>query len=291
MRTTWNGAISFGLVTIPVGLAPATKPAARQSDVSFRLLHRECRSPIKQKRWCPVHDREVGPDEIVRGWEVSKGEFVIVEDADLEAIDRDTTSRAIDITSFVPADEVDPIYYDRTYFLVPASAPAQRRPYVLLLEAMRETKTAALGSFVLAGKEKLALIRVRDDALVLETLFVAEDVYSQAEIDEAVEGVDVRGPELDLARQLVDSLVAEFDPSELTSDYRRDLRAMLEAKLEGAEIAKPEPVAETPVIDLMDALKRSVAEAKQRKPAAPAEGGRSKSAAGGRRRAAARSKR
>ena len=108
MRTTWNGAISFGLVTIPVGLAPATKPAARQSDVSFRLLHRECKTPIKQKRWCPTHDREVGPDEIVRGWEVAKGEFVIVEDADLEAIDRDTTSRAIDIRSFVPAADGRP---------------------------------------------------------------------------------------------------------------------------------------------------------------------------------------
>ena len=108
MRTTWNGSISFGLVNIPIGLAPATKPAARQSDVSFRMLHRECMTPIKQKRWCPVHDRELGPDEIVKGWEVSKGEFVIVEDADLEAIERDSTSRAIDITGFVPEDAVDP---------------------------------------------------------------------------------------------------------------------------------------------------------------------------------------
>jgi DNA end-binding protein Ku len=116
-------------------------------------------------------------------------------------------------------------------------------------------------------------------------------VYSQAEIDEAVEGTDVRDPELDLARQLVDSLVGEFEPDELTSDYRRDLRALLEAKLEGAELARPEPVTETPVIDLMDALKRSVAEAKHRKPAAAAQDGRSKAASGGRRRAPARSKR
>ena len=233
MRTTWNGAISFGLVTIPVGLAPATKPAARQSDVSFRLLHRECKTPIKQKRWCPTHDREVGPDEIVRGWEVSKGEFVIVEDADLEAIDRDTTSRAIDIRSFVPADEVDPIYYDRTYFLVPASAGAQRRPYVLLLEAMRETKTAALGSFVLAGKEKLALIRVRDNALVLETLFVGEDVYSDAEIEEAVSDVKTKKQEVALALQVIDSLAGEFDPNELVSEYRRDLREAARGEAQG----------------------------------------------------------
>ena len=98
MRTTWNGSLSFGLVSIPVGLAPATKPAARQSDVSFRLLHRECGTPIKQKRWCTVHDREVGPDEIVKGWEVAKGQFVLVEDADLEALERTDDSRSIEIT-------------------------------------------------------------------------------------------------------------------------------------------------------------------------------------------------
>ena len=289
MRTTWNGAISFGLVTIPVGLAPATKPAARQADVSFRLLHRECKTPVKQKRWCPTHDREVGPDEIVRGWEVAKGEFVIVEDADLEAIDRDTTSRAIDIQSFVPSAEVDPIYFDRTYFLVPASAGAQRRPYVLLLEAMRETQTAALGSFVLAGKEKLALIRVREDALVLETLFVEEDVYSDAEIEEAVGDVKTKKQEVALALQVIDSLAGEFEPKELVSEYRRDLQALLEQKLAGAPPAKPEVEDETeaPVIDLMEALRKSVADAKQRKTEKPAASKRAparKKAAGAKKR-------
>jgi DNA end-binding protein Ku len=287
MRTTWNGALSFGLVTIPVGLAPATKPAARQSDISFRLLHRECRTPIKQKRFCPTHERDVEADEIVRGWEVSKGEFVIVEDADLEAIEQQSDSRTIDIARFVALDEVDAVYFDRTYFLVPAGTAGARRPYVLLLEAMKERGVGALGRFVQAGKEKLCLIRPKGDALALETLFLAEDVYSQAEIDEAVEGAEVRDAELDLARQLVESLVGEFDASELTSDYRRDLRAMLEAKLQGAEIARPEPVTETPVIDLMDALKRSVAEAKQRKPAA-AKARAPIAAQGSRRRASAR---
>lgn len=270
MRTTWNGAISFGLVTIPVGLAPATKPAARQSDVSFRLLHRECRTPIKQKRWCPVHDREVAQEEIVRGWEVSKGEFVIVEDAELEALERDSSSRAIEITSFVPADQVDPIFFDRTYFLVPAQASAQRRPYALLLEAMRESGTAALGSFVLAGKEKLALIRVRDDALVLETLFAAEDVYSDTEIEEAVAEAGAKKAELALARQIIDGLAADFHPKALVMEYRSELRALLEEKLRGGEPVRSEPVEveDAPVADLMEALRRSVAEAKKRKPPA-----------------------
>jgi DNA end-binding protein Ku len=282
MRTTWNGSISFGLVNIPVGLAPATKPAARQSDVSFRQLHRECGTPIKQKRWCPVHDREVGPDEIVKGWEVAKGEFVVVEQADLEAIERQDTSRSIEITAFVGAEQVDPIYFDRTYFLAPAANAAARRPYVLLANAMRESGRAALGRFVLAGKEKLVLIRPRGDVLALETLFLAEDVYSQAEIEEAVEDADVKKAELTLARQVIDSLAGDFDPAALTSDYRRDLRALLESKLAGTEIAPPEPVAEeAPVIDLMEALRASVAAAKERSEAGDGDGKKASGAKSG----------
>jgi DNA end-binding protein Ku len=264
MRTTWNGAISFGLVNIPVGLAPATKPAARQSDVSFRLLHRECGTPIKQKRWCPVHDREVAQDELVRGWEVTKGQFVLVEDADLEALEQRQNSRLIEIERFVELEQVDPIWYDRTYFVVPGPTEAARRPYALLLEAMRDESVCAIGRFVQAGKEKLALIRPMGEGLALETLFINEDVASSTEIDEAVGTAEVKKPELDLARQIVDSLRAEFDPSALTSEYRQSLRALLEAKLDGVELAEPEPEEEAPVVDLMEALKRSVAEVKAR---------------------------
>jgi len=227
MRTIWNGSISFGLVNIPVGLALATTPKAKQSDVSFRTLHRECKTPIRQKRWCPTHEREVGPDEIVKGWEVAKGEFVIVEDTDLEAIAQHDESRSIDITRFVDLDEVDPVYLDRTYYLAPASAPAQRRPYVLLLEAMKQAGMGGIGRFVLRGAEYFCLIRPKGDALVLETLFLAEDVRSQAEIEEAVAGTEVKEAELKLAQQVMQSLVAEFDPSELESQYRSDLRQLL----------------------------------------------------------------
>ena len=266
MRTTWNGSLSFGLVSIPVGLAPATKPAARTSDVSFRMLHRDCGTPIKQKRFCPKHERDLGPDEIVKGWEVAKGQFVIVEDEEIEALQNRDDSRSIEISRFVDAGQVDPIFFDRTYFLVPAQAPAARRPYVLLLNAMRESGMAALGRFVQQGKEKLCLIRPKGDALALETLFLAADVYSQAEIEEAVDETSVKGPELALAQQVIESLSGEFEPTELQSDYRRDLRALLEAKLAGEEIAAaPEPAEEAPVVDLMEALRRSVEEAKQAK--------------------------
>ena len=279
MRTTWNGSISFGLVSIPVGLAPATKPAARSSDISFRMLHRECGTPIKQKRYCPVHERDLDSDEIVKGWEVSKGQFVFVEDEELEALTSHDDSRSIEISRFVEAGDVDPIFFDRTYFLVPAQATAARRPYVLLLNAMRETGMAALGRFVQQGREKLCLIRPKGEALALETLFLSADVYSQAEIEEAVEETSVKKPELDLARQVIASLSGEFDPGDLQSDYRRDLRQLLEAKLAGEEITAPAPVEEAPVVDLMEALRRSVEEAKQAKPAPAAKKAPAKKAA------------
>jgi DNA end-binding protein Ku len=272
-------------------MALATKPAARQSDVAFRMLHRECGTPIKNKRWCPEHDREVTNDEIVKGWEVAKGQFVIVEDADLEALETADDTRTIAITRFVELDQVDPIFFDRTYFLAPADAAAQRRPYVLLLEAMKETNTAAVGRFVRQGAEHFCLIRPKGNALALETLFLAEDVRSQAEIEEAVGEIDVKDAELELARQVIGSLAADFDEAELVSDYRRDLKALLEAKLAGEEIAAPAPVEEeaAPVVDLMAALRASVAEAQGTKSTkASAKKAKSASSTASRRKVAAK---
>ncbi|HZT53887.1 MAG TPA: Ku protein [Gaiellaceae bacterium] len=273
MRTIWNGSLSFGLVNIPVGLAVATQ----RRDVAFRTLHRECGTPIKQKRWCPVHEREVEADELVKGWEFAKGQFVLVEDSDLEAVALQR-SQSIEILRFVRLEDVDPVYFDRTYYLAPAEAEPQRRPYVLLLRAMEESGMAAVGKFVLWGKENLCLIRPRDGSLLLETLFYAEDVRSNREIEEAVAGTDVRGPELQLAGQVISSLAGEWVPEEFENEYRRDLARMLEAKLAGEEIVAPEPVAETPVIDLMEALRQSLAEAQGRR-AKAASPGRGKASA------------
>jgi DNA end-binding protein Ku len=262
MRTIWNGSISFGLVNIPIGLALATQ----RKDVAFKTLHRECGTPIKQKRWCPFHERDVEADELVKGWEFAKGQFVMVEESDFEAIALQR-SQSIEILRFVELVQVDPVYFDRTYYLAPADAPAQRRPYVLLLQAMQETGMAAIGKFVLWGKENLCLIRPLGETLALETLFFAEDVRSAAEIEEAVAETEVKGPELELPRQVIASLVGEFEAAEFENEYRRDLRTMLEAKLAGEEIAKPEPAPEAPVVDLMEALRMSVAEASERKAA------------------------
>ena len=283
MRTIWNGSINFGLVNIPIGLAVAQQ----RKDVAFRTLHRECGTPIKQKRFCPKHERDVEADELVKGWEFSKGQFVMVEEPDLESVALERT-QSIDIVRFVPIDEVDPIYFDRAYYLAPASAIAQRRPYALLLEAMKRTRLAGIGKFVLWGKENLCLIRPLGDSLALETLYFAEDVRSRAEIDEAVHETEVNDGELSMATQLVESLAGDFDPGDYRNEYRDELRAMLEAKLAGEEVTRPEPVTPAPVVDLMEALKKSVAQARaQREPGKRARS--PKQPAGGRRRATAKS--
>ena len=277
MRTIWNGSISFGLVNIPIGLALATQ----RSDIAFRTLHRECGTPIKQKRWCPFHERDVEAEELVKGWEFVKGEYVFVEESDLEAVALQR-SQSIEILRFVQLDEVDPVYFDRTYYLAPASSDAARRPYVLLLRAMTESGMAAIGKFVLWGKENLCLIRPHGESLALETLFFAEDVRSRAEIEEAVAETDVQAAELDLAQQVIQSLVGEFQPEEFQNHYRTELREMLEAKVAGHEIKRPEPAPETPVVDLMEALRRSVqqvGEAEKPKAAAKKRAPRAKAAA------------
>jgi DNA end-binding protein Ku len=279
MRTIWNGSINFGLVNIPIGLAVAQQ----RKDTSFRTLHRECGTPIRQKRWCPFHERDVEADELVKGWEFTKGQFVVVEEEDLEAV-AVQKSQSIDILRFVPVEQVDPIYFDRGYYLSPASAEAQRRPYVLLLRAMQQEQVAAVGKFVLWGKENLCLIRPLGESLALETLYFAEDIRARDEIDEAVGEIEPSKAELDMALQLLQSLVGEFDPEEYENEHRNDLRAMLEAKLEGKEIKAPEPAEKAPVIDLMEALKQSVAQAQgeEKKPAAkkkPAARARKKAAA------------
>ena len=280
MRTIWNGSINFGLVNIPVGLAVAQQ----RQDIAFRTLHAECGTPIKQKRYCPLHERDVEADELVKGWEFSKGQFVVVEESDLEAVAVER-SQSVDIVRFVRVADVDPIFFDRTYHLAPASATAQRRPYVLLLRAMQQAGVGAIGKFVLWGKENLCLIRPLDDSLALETLFYSEDLRSHAEIDEAVRETDVNDPELGMALQLVESLIGEWEPADFRNEHRDQLRAMLQAKLAGEEIKRPEPVAPTPVVDLMEALRKSVAQAQaQREPAK-----RSRRAPAARKRAAARS--
>jgi DNA end-binding protein Ku len=234
MRTIWNGSINFGLVNIPIGLAVAQQ----RKDTSFRTLHRECGTPIRQKRWCPFHERDVEADELVKGWEFTKGQFVVVEEEDLETI-AVQKSQSIDIIRFVPVEQVDPIYFDRTYYLAPASAEAQRRPYVLLLRAMQQEQMGAVGKFVLWGKENLCLIRTLGESLALETLYFAEDIRARDEIDEAVGEIEPNDAELGMALQLLQSLVGDFAPEDYENEYRNDLRAKQSVAQAQGEDKKP----------------------------------------------------
>jgi DNA end-binding protein Ku len=186
----------------------------------------------------------------------------------------------------VRLEDVDPVFFDRTYYLSPSDADAQRRPYVLLLRAMEDSGMAAVGKFVLWGKENLCLIRANSGALLLETLFFAEDVRARDEIEQAVAETDVQDAELKLAEQVISSLAGEWTPEDFENDYRRDLAQMLEAKLAGQEIVAPEPVTDAPVIDLMEALRQSVADAQSRRSQQDPKNGKAASKGGSRSRRA-----
>ena len=257
MRAIWNGFISFGLVTIPVSVGLAQQ----RSDVSFRTLSRETMRPVKQRRWDPDRDVEVGPEDTVKGWEVSKGRYIPVEESELERFAA-RQEKTIQILQFVELSEVDPVYFERAYWLEPQERA--ERPYALLAEAMRRTGRAALGRFVLSTKEHLVLLRPVDGALALQTLYYPEDVRmrDRREIAERLEGVEVSDEELAMAQQLIEGLAREFDPGAYPNETRRALVEFLEAKAAGEEVPVAEEApAPAPVVDLMAALKASLAAA------------------------------
>lgn len=258
MRAIWKGYISFGLVTIPVGIGLAQQ----RKDVSFRTLSKANMVPVKQKRWDPVADVEVGPDDVVKGYEFAKGRYVTVDDEELARFSVNQ-ERTIQILEFVALDEVDPVFFEKAYWVEPQERA--ERPYALLAEAMRKAGRGAIGRFVLSTKEHLVLIRPSPDgALILQTLFYAEDLRrsEEREISERVGGVEVREEELAMAEQLIAGLTKPFTPEQHTNTTRLALVDYLEAKASGAAptiaAEEPEPA---PVIDLMAALKASLAAA------------------------------
>lgn len=257
MRAIWNGFISFGLVTIPVSVGLAQQ----RSDVSFRTLSRATNRPVKQKRWDPEGDVEVGPDDTVKGWEFAKGSYLPIEEAELERFAA-RQEKTIQILQFVELPEVDPVYFERAYWLEPQERA--ERPYALLARALERSGRAALGRFVLSTKEHLVLLRPMDGMLTLETLYYPEDVRMREarEIAERVAGVEVTDEELAMAEQLVEGLAKDFAPEAYPNQTRTALLEFLEAKAAGQEPAAPEEApAPAPVVDLMAALKASLAAA------------------------------
>jgi len=253
MRTVWKGAVSFGLVTIPVKLYAATE----ERDVSFHQVHATDGARIRYKRVCAADGQEVAFAEIAKGYELATGEMVVLTDDDFAALPL-STQRAVEVLGFVPLDQIDPVYFDRSYVLEPE--PLGLKPYVLLRQALEETGRVGLVKVALRQRERLACLRVREDLLVLETMLWPDEIRS-VHFDVLDEEVTPRAAEVAMATTLIGALAVDFDPAAYTDAYRAALQELIDAKVAGDEVVTP-PSAEdgedTAVVDLMAALRASV---------------------------------
>lgn len=252
MRSIWKGAISFGLVTIPVKLYSATE----ERDVTFHQVHRTDGGRIRYKRTCSIDGEEVQYADIAKGYELPSGEVVVLTDDDFAELPL-STSRTIDVLEFVPLEQVDPIYFAKSYYLEPEAAGT--KPYVLLREALADSSRVALVKVALRQRETLATLRVRDGVFVLEMMVWPDEIRSP-DFGFLDDQIDVRPQELAMARSLIESMAGEFAPEQYSDNYREALQALIEAKVEGREVVTPEQPAEAggTVVDLMAALRASV---------------------------------
>ncbi|WP_430499665.1 Ku protein [Micromonospora trifolii] len=267
MRAIWKGAVSFGLVSIGVKLYSATE----EKDIRFHQVHREDGGRIRYKRTCSVCGEEVTYDDIAKGYDIGGGEMVILTDEDFADLPL-TSSRAIDVLEFVPAEQVDPILYNKAYFLEPEGAAT--KPYVLLRDALIDSERVAIVKVALRQREQLATLRVREGVLLLNTMLWPDEIRTP-DFGFLDEDLKVRPPELAMASSLIDSMTGEFEPDVFTDDYRAALQEVIDAKVEGREVVQPEEVEEAPAaaVDLMAALKASVERAKAARGEQPARGG------------------
>jgi DNA end-binding protein Ku len=255
----WKGAISFGLVTIPVSVYPATE----EKTLRFNQLHDEDGGRIRMKRTCSVDGEEVGYEHIVKGYEYEKDRYVILTDDDFEAVPVES-SRAIDIQQFVDLEEIDPMMYKKSYYLVPEETGA--KAYALLREALNRSGKVGVAKVSFRDKEHLAALRFRDEAFVLETMYWPDEIR-EADFGGVDVSAKVRPNELEMAQSLIDNLTADWDPAEFKDEYREAMLRIVEAKINGEEIEIVEAEPTAKVVDLMEALKASVAAAKKKAPA------------------------
>jgi DNA end-binding protein Ku len=260
-RAMWKGAISFGLVTIPVSVYPATE----EKTLRFNQLHDEDGGRIRMKRTCSIDGEEVGYEHIVKGYEYEKDRYVILTDDDFDMVPVES-SRAIDIQQFVELEEIDPMYYKKSYYLVPEETGA--RAYALLREALNRAGKVGIAKVSFRDKEHLAALRFRDDAFVLETMYWPDELR-EADFGGVDVNANVRDNELEMAQSLIENLTADWDPGQFKDEYREALLGIVEAKINGEEIEVVEAEPAAKVVDLMEALKASVAAAKKQ-PEAPA---------------------
>lgn len=253
-RAIWSGTISFGMVAIPVKLFGATE----SKDIAFHLLHSTCGTRLKQVRWCPTDEVEVPWSDTVRGYEYAKDQYVTLTDEDFERLPL-PSRHTIELSAFVEEEEIDPVFFERSYYLAPEERA--EKAYALLLKALEKKGLSAIATITIRKKEQLCVLRPRDGTLMMETLYYPDEVRMESGVD--LSGTKVTEKELDMAYTLMDLLRKPFDPGEYKDHYREALGELIEAKLDGRDVVKAPPARDAKVIDLADALRRSVAAAKK----------------------------
>ena len=265
-RPVWKGAVTFGLVSVPVNLYAATR---RQAELSFRLLHKKDNAPVEYKRFCTEEEVEVPWNDIVKGYEYEKGNFVVMTDEDFEKAKTESTE-TLEIRDFVPLDQINLAHFESPYWLEPTKAG--RKAYVLLREALEESRRVGIGTFVMRQREHLAALRPAGNALMVTTLRFVDEIRSADDLEIPREE-KLAKKEIELAKKLVDTLADDWKPEQYKDTYHETLRAAIEQKLGGKEIEAPTPRKPARVVNLMKALEQSL-EAGARKPGARADGRR-----------------
>lgn len=251
MHTIWKGAISFGLVNIPVKMFAATE----DRDIKFKYLHKKCRTPVKYEKICPYCNEEISPDDIVRGFEYEAGRYVVLEEEDFEAV-KPQKARTIEILDFVSLSEIDPIYFEKSYYISPQETGG--KAYSLLKQAMKDTGKIAVAKMTIREKQSLAALRVVGDVLVIETIFYPDEVRDTEQIPGIPKEMKIDERELNMAVQLIENLTSKFSPEKYKDEYREALLELIRKKAEGEEIVSAPEAPQRNVIDLMQALQASL---------------------------------
>lgn len=275
MRTLWKGAVSFGLVNIPVKMYVATE----RKDLKFNYLHKDCMSPVKYQKFCSNCNREISGEEIVRGYEYQKGSYVVISDEDLERIPLENT-KTIDILDFVDLNQLDPIYFDKSYYL--EASQGGEKAYALLIEAMEQTGKIAIAKVLIRSKQSLAALRIKERTLVMETIFYPDEIRSPASLNTGIDKIKLHDNEIKMAVSLIQNLSTDFDPSKYQDEYRKALWELIESRVAGKELVTPAaPDNRNNVVDLMEALKASIELSQEnKKEAASAKTGRKRKKTG-----------
>ncbi|WP_031514374.1 Ku protein [Desulfofalx alkaliphila] len=256
MRPLWKGAVSFGLVYVPVKMYAATE----NKDIKFNYLHEKCKTPVKYRRFCPQCESEVPMEEIVKGYEYQKGRYVVINEEDFARLPGGT-SKSIDILDFVNFSDIDPVFFEKSYYLAPGDGG--QKVYHLLKTAMEKTGKVAVAKVVVRTKPSLALLRVTANTVMMSTMFYPDEVRQADNIPELNYSVDLHENELKMAVNLISSLSSDFKPEKYTNEYRQALMEVIQAKVAGDEVEVPKEANKEKIVDLMSALKASIDLAKE----------------------------